>query len=118
MVKKRKYNRIVWVVVGSYTQNDQGGLVFVEIDRWKKWAAIDDRSGSNSFPYQQQVWDYDYKVFMRFEFTRPTKSNYEIEYEGYRLKIENISLDSEGYKDEEILRCSKIDEVVTTDQSS
>lgn len=118
MVTNRKYNLIVWVVVVSWLKNDQGGLDAVEVDRWKKWAAIQDRSGSNQFNNQQQVWTYDYKVMMRFERTRQTKSNYIIEYGGYRLKIESLSLDSEGYKDEEVCRCSKVDEVVTTNQSS
>lgn len=118
MVTTRRYNRIVWVVIMSYVKNDQGGLDTVEVDRWKKWASIQDRSGSNRFTNQQQVWDYDYKVMMRFERTRPTKSNYMIEYEGYRLKIENLSLDSEGYKDEEVCRCSKVDENISTEQSS
>lgn len=118
MVTNRKYNRIVYVVIGSWQKNDQGGLEWVEIDRWKKWAAVEDRSGSNQFNNQQQVWTYDYKVMMRFERTRPTKSNYWIEYEGWRLKIESLSLDSEGYKDEEVCRCSKVDEVVTAETSS
>lgn len=115
MVTTRRYNRIVWVVEIASAQNDQGGNIpgGIEVARWKKWAAIQDRSGSNQFTNQQQVWDYDYKIMMRFERTRPTKSNYMIEYEGHRLKIESLSLDSEGYKDEEVCRCSKVDEVVT-----
>lgn len=118
MVTNRKYNRKVWVVVMSWVKNDQGGLDAVEVERWEKWAEVENRTGSNNFQNQQQTWSYDYKVKMRFERTRPTKSNYEIEYENYRLKVESLSLDSEGYKDEEICRCSKIDENITDGNSS
>lgn len=99
-------------------QNDQGGNVATVIDSWVKWAKVENRSGSNSFQNQQQTWSYDYKVIMRREATRPTKSNYELQYEGYRLKIESLEIDSEGYKGYEICRCSKIDENITDGNSS
>lgn len=113
-------NRRVTVQVVTATQNDQGGNEpgGTVVDSWEKWAHIEDRTGSNQFQNQQQTWSYDYKVIMRHERTRPTKSNYEIVYENYRLKIESVSIDSEGYKGFEVCRCSKVDEVVTTDQSS
>jgi SPP1 family predicted phage head-tail adaptor len=114
----KKLNRRVTVIVPGVTQNDQGGNVATELDSWTKWAQVENRSGSNSFPNQQQVWQYDYKVTMRYEPSRPTKSNYELEYENYRLKIESIEIDSEGYKGYEICRCSKIDENITDGDSS
>lgn len=90
----------------------------VTVDSWEKWAHVEDRSGSNQFNNQQQVWTYDYKIWLRHERTRPTKSNYEILYENYRLKIESVSIDSEGYKGFEILRCTKVDENITAETSS
>lgn len=111
-------NRRVTVLVPGATQNDQGGNVAEVLDSWDKWAQVEDRSGSNQFSNQQQVWDYDYKITMRFEVSRPTKSNYEIQYEGYRLKIESLSINTEGYKAYEICRCSKVDENVLTNESS
>lgn len=115
----RKYNRIVWVVEYTWAAGNQGwNKEAVEVQRYKKWAHVENRTGSNSFPYGQQVWQYDYKIMMRFERTRPTKSNFMIEYAGKQLKIESLSIDSEGYKDEEVCRCSVVDEVVTTGSSS
>ena len=96
----------------SVTQNDIGGNVAGIADQWIKWAHVEDRSGFNSNTYQQQVWQYDYKITQRYERTRPTKSNYEVIYEGWRLKIESISIDEEGYKGFEVLRCSKVDEFI------
>ncbi len=116
----KKLNRIVFVLIVGSAQNDQGGNEpgGVEIDRWKKWAHVEDRSGSNSNQYQQQVWEYDYKITMRHERTRPTQSNYEISYGGYRLKINSVSIETEAFQAFEVCRCSKIDEVVTNNASS
>lgn len=114
----KQLNRRVTVIVPGVTQNDQGGNEATTIDSWVKWAHVENRTGSNSFQNQQQTWQYDYKVIMRYEATRPTKSNYEIEYENYRLKVESVEIDSEGYKGYEILRCSKIDEFITDGNSS
>jgi SPP1 family predicted phage head-tail adaptor len=111
-------NRRITVIVPGVTQNDQGGNEATTIDSWEKWAHVDNRTGSNSFQNQQQVWNYDYKITIRHEVSRPTKSNYEIQYEGYLLKIESISIDEEGYKGYEVCRCSKIDENVTQETSS
>lgn len=113
-----KLNRRVTVIIPGATQNDQGGNVAIDIDSWEKWAQVENRTGSNSFQNQQQTWQYDYKIIMRHETTRPTKSNYELQYEGYRLKIESLSIDSEGYKGYEICRCSKIDENINDANSS
>lgn len=113
-----KLNRRITVIVPGVTQNDQGGNEAITIDSWDKWAQVGNRTGSNQFQNQQQTWSYDYKITMRHESSRPTKSNYEIQYEGYRLKIESISIDEEGYKGYEICRCSKIDENITDGNSS
>jgi hypothetical protein len=47
---------------------------------------------------------------MRYYPSRQTKSNYLIAYEGMVLKIESISINNEGHKKTEVLRCSKVDE--------
>jgi SPP1 family predicted phage head-tail adaptor len=113
-----KLNRRVTVQVTGATRNDQGGLVADVVDSWDKWAHVENRSGSNSSPLQQQVWDYDYKITMRFEKSRPTQSNYEIIYGTKRLKINSVSIDSEAFQFFEVLRCSTIDNLVSINQSS
>jgi len=112
-------NRRVTVIVPSWAPGTLGwDKTAIEVDSWEKWAHIENRSGSNSFQNQQQTWQYDYKIIMRYETTRPTKSNYEIQYAGQRMKVESVEIDSEGYKGYEILKCSKIDQDVTVNQSS
>lgn len=113
-----KLNRRVTVIIPGVTQNDQGGNEGSIIDSWEKWAQVENRTGGNQFTNEQQVWNYDYKITMRRETSRPTKSNYELQYEGYRLKIESLIIDSEGFKGYEICRCSKIDEDITDGNSS
>lgn len=113
-----KLNRRVTVIIPGATQNDQGGNEASIIDSWEKWAQVENRTGGNQFNNEQQVWNYDYKITMRREASRPTKSNYELQYEGYRLKIESLTIDSEGFKGYEICRCSKIDEDITDGNSS
>ena len=110
-------NRRITIILPGVILNDQGGAEAVTLDSWEKWAHVENRTGSNSNPYQQQVWEYDYRITTRYEASRPTKSNYEVQYEGYRLKIESVSIDNEGFKAIEILRCTKVDEVVTNGQS-
>lgn len=115
-----KLNRIVTVRRWGATQDEIGGPVAVEVGSWDKWAQVDDRSGSttqiltsrgggSSFQNQQTVWSYDYKVTMRRERTRPTQSNDTVDYEGQRMKVESVDLINEGFKQFEILRCSKVD---------
>lgn len=112
-----KLNRRVRVIVSSAVQNDQGGNECIEVDSWEKWAQVENRTGGNSFPSQQQVWEYDAKITMRHETSRPMQSNYEIEYENARYKVESLSVDSEGFKMYDVCRCSKVDEVVTGEGS-
>ena len=113
-----KLNRRVRVIVSGAVLNDQGGPEAIEVDSWEKWAQVENRSGGNSFQNQQQLWSYDAKITMRHETSRPMQSNYEIEYENARYKVESLSVDSEGFKMYDVCRCSKVDEVVTINSSS
>lgn len=120
-----KLNRRVTIKRWSATQNEIGGNNAILISEWVKWAQVDDRSGSNtpiltsrgggnSFYNQQQVWTYDYKVILRYEKSRPTHSNDTVDYEGQRMKVESIDLINEGFKQFEVLRCSKVDGDITS----
>lgn len=108
-----KLNRRVRVRAVSAVQNDQGGNVLVDTNNWPKWAQVEDRSGNTSFPYQQQVWVYDYKITMRYEESRPTKSNYQLLYESQVLEIKSITIVKENFKQYEVCRCAKIDIAIT-----
>lgn len=113
-----KLNRRVTVQEMGSVKNDQGGLEAVILRSWEKWAHVDDRTGTNSNPYQQQVWEYDYKITMRFYDSIPTKSNYQIVYKTKVLKIESLSIDSESFHALEICKCKVVDENVITESET
>jgi SPP1 family predicted phage head-tail adaptor len=111
-------NRRVIIMECKGIRNDQGGLVNTVVRSWVKWAKIEDRTGSNGVTQNKTQWEYDYKITMRYYPSIPTKSNYYIVYEGVAMKIENISINNEGFKKFEVARCSKVDEQITVIESS
>lgn len=111
-------NRRVLILECKGVRNDQGGLDNTVLRSWTKWANIEDRSGSNNVTQNQTQWQYDYKITMRYYATTPTKSNYYIMYEGVAMKIENISINKEGFKHFEVARCSKVDENIIVPETS
>lgn len=111
-------NRRILVLECKGVRNDQGGLDNTIVQSWEKWAMIEDRTGSNNVTQNQTQWQYDYKITMRYYPSIPTKSNYYIVYEGVAMKIENISINNEGFKKFEVARCSKVDENIIVVQTS
>ena len=111
-------NRRILIMECKGLRNDQGGLDNTLIQSWAKWAKVEDRTGSNEVNQNQTQWQYDYKLTMRYYPSRQTKSNYLIAYEGMVLKIESISINNEGHKKTEVLRCSKVDENIIIAETS
>jgi len=103
-----KLNRRVTVRAWGHTQNEIGSPVAAEIAAWQMWAEVEDRSGFNSTPYGQTLWQYDYKVTVRMEPSRPIASNYTLDYNGKRLKINSTSPHSEAYRAYLVMRCTTI----------
>jgi head-tail adaptor len=110
-------NRRIFILECKGVKNDQGGIDNTIVRSWQKWAMIEDRTGSNGVTQNQTQWQYDYKITMRYYPSTPTKSNYYIVYEGVAMKIENISINNEGYKKLEVARCSKVDEQITVPET-
>jgi SPP1 family predicted phage head-tail adaptor len=111
-------NRRILIVECKGVKNDQGGIDNTVVRSWAKWAMIEDRTGSNSVTQNQTQWQYNYKITMRYYTSEPTKSNHYILYEGVVMKIENISINKEGFKHFEVVRCSKVDEQITVPETS
>jgi head-tail adaptor len=107
-------NRIVIARAWAAIKNDQGGLNPIEIGSWQMFAAIEDRAGSSSSPYNQEIWTYDYRITIRYAPSRVIGSNYTIDYDGKTLKINSIASKTEGFKHYSVLRCSVIDNSVST----
>jgi SPP1 family predicted phage head-tail adaptor len=104
-----KLNRRVVIRAWGSTKNDIGGLSAVEIASWALWAEVQDRQGSNFNTNQQEQWQYDYKVTVRHESGRKIGSNYTVDYDGQRLKINSVSHLSEAFRMFDVLRCQAID---------
>lgn len=121
-----KLNRRVKVRRWGTIKNEFGGLVPIEVSSWYKWAEVrasnwinldlyNTRSGRSLDQYDQQQWEYDTTIIMRYEIDRPTRSNDTLEYEGTLYKINSITVNNEYAKNFEIIKCSKIDENINND---
>lgn len=115
-----KFSRRVKINRWANTQNEFGGLEAVIADSWYKWAEVrasnwinldmfNTRSGNINSQYEQNKWDYDTTIILRYEKDRPTRSNDTIEYEGAYYIINSISVNNEYSRNYEVLKCSKID---------
>lgn len=114
MSNDKKYNRRIRVVGYGTTQNAIGSPVATIVADWKMWADVRDRSGSSSNPFQQTVWQYNYEISVRYERSRKIGSNYLIQYDGKMLVIDSVSIKSEGYRAEAIIRCHGVDDSTGT----
>lgn len=76
------------------------------LDTYEKWANVQDKRGSSTQNNDQQQWNYDYKITMRYEKSRPTKSNYTLVYDNNKLQINSVQIIEEGSKRFEVLKCS------------
>lgn len=101
-------NRRVTVRRWGSTVDDAGGAGKVEISSWTKWAKVENRSGGMMVSENQVQFRYDFKIVMRYEVSRPTRPEYTLTYDSFNMKIHSVSIDSEGQRQFEILRCSVI----------
>ena len=108
----------ITIAVVTWQQNDHGGVDQVDVDSWQTWAKVENRTGAPLTQNAQQLWQYDYKIAKRYEASRPVKSNYEVRYNGMRMKINSVSIDQEGMIRYEVLRCTVIDEDILPQTSS
>jgi len=121
-----KLNRRVEVKRWANVKNEFGGLTAVEVASWTKWAEVrssnwinldlyNTRSGRANEEYQQNKWEYDTTIILRYESERPTRSNDTIVYNGEVYVINSISVNNEYAKNFEVIKCSKIDSAINND---
>jgi hypothetical protein len=121
-----KLNLRVKIKRWSTIKNEFGGLEPIEVASWFKWAEVrasnwinldmfNTRSGRTNSEYDQEKWQYDATIILRYEKERPTHSNDTIEYENAIYKINSISINNEYAKNYEIIKCTKIDELINND---
>lgn len=114
MTTALKLNRRIVIRAWDADQNDIGSPYAVEVGAWPLWADVGDRSGFNSEPFAQSLWQYDYKITVRYEKGRVIGSNYTVDYDGKRLKINSCSPHTEAYRQYMILRCTALDDSTGT----
>jgi len=121
-----KLNRRVKIRRWTTVKNEFGGLTSVEVASWYKWAEFrssnwinldlyNTRSGRPNSQYDQNKWEYDATIILRYEKERPTRSNDTIEYDGEQYSINSISVNNEYAKNFEVIKCSKIDSKINSE---
>lgn len=95
-----------------------GGVSAVQVLSYLIWAQVEARNGIPYLSEEQQVWNYDYKITFRYETSRLVKSNFTIDYDSKRLKINSLSFEEEGNRRFCVCRCTTIDANVDTDNDT
>lgn len=109
------FNRKITLKSWTATQDEGGGSSAVNLASYIVWAKIDQRFGTPFTSEEQQVWNYDYKITFRYERSRIPKSNFTIDYDSKRLRINSISYENEGNRAYSVARCTTIDANIDTD---
>lgn len=96
----------------NYTQDIGSGNLKTIASSFFQWGKMEDRSGTQLLNQDQQQWQYDSKVTIRYN--PNVVSNTSFVYENARYTINSVSVSGEGTKRFQILRCSKITGDVVT----
>lgn len=99
--------RITFEVWESQPSDAGGGYMDVIVDTFSQWAKVEDRTGNQFAAEATNIWNYNTKVTVRKQ--RVLQSQYTFIYEGFRYKIESLSVSQEAYKEMYIIRASKTD---------
>lgn len=102
-------NRKITLKSWAAVQDAGGGSSPVNVASYSKWAKVRARNGVPFTSEEQQVWNYDYEITTRYERSRISGSNYTIDFDGKRLRINSLSFENEGNRKWEVFRCTTID---------
>ena len=92
-----------------------GGIDTVLLYSYDMWAKVENRTGRVSHNQSQDQWSYDYKITLRLEESRPIRSDYTIDYQNKRLKINELQIVDEGKVKYYVARCSTLEELSLDD---
>ena len=107
-------NRRINVKSWTTTTDAGGGLSPLVVQDFIIWAKVEARNGVPFTSEEQSVWNYDYKVTFRYARSRIVGSNFTIDYDQKRLRINSISFLQEGTRKLSVARCSTIDANAST----
>jgi SPP1 family predicted phage head-tail adaptor len=99
---------LVNILEYSYITDIYGGSSPVLSNSTNAWAKVEWRNGGNSIISGQKVWNYDYKITVRYD-SNITSDN-TVVYDGQELAIVSIETKSEAQKRFMILRCNKVEQ--------
>lgn len=108
-------NRRITLKSWTSTQDEGGGSSAVNVASYIIWAKVEARNGTPFINEEQQVWNYDYRVTFRYERSRVPQSNFTIDYDSKRLKINSVSFEQEGVRKWCVARCNTEDANIDTD---
>lgn len=100
-----KLNRRPTFYNETFTTDAGGGTTGVETERWQAWAEIQDRTGNTFAAQATELTRYDYRVKVRFDGRFNSQTT--MIYEGQICKCEQMTIETEGYRNYLILRYSK-----------
>lgn len=102
-------NRRITLKSWTAVQDLGGGSSPVNVLSYDKWAKVRARNGIPFTSEEQQVWNYDYEIITRYERSRISGSNFTIDFDSKRLRINSLSFENEGNRKWEVFRCTTID---------
>ena len=100
-----KMNRRPTFYNESFTVDAGGGTTGTITEQWQAWAQIDNRTGNTYASQATELTTYDYRVKVRFDGRFNSQTT--MVYEGQVCKCQQMTIETEGYKNYLILRYSK-----------
>lgn len=92
-----------------------GGINTVLLYSYDMWANAEEQSGRVSHNQSQDQWNCDYVFKVRYEKSRPIRTDYTIDFDGKRYKIERIKREIEDKVDMYKIYCSTLSELALDD---
>lgn len=94
-------NCYITIKAFDVTQNVDGDIVLGSPTSWNKWANVSQSNGNLLISNGMTNFTEAFDINMWYEPTKPTQANYEIDYDGKKMKIYSVRLDNEGSRTKE-----------------
>jgi SPP1 family predicted phage head-tail adaptor len=80
----------------NLSKDGNGDLQQTGKNQWSKWAKVKQNNGSLLINAGLQAFNESFEIVLRYEQSRPTLADYEIEYKGKKMKVYNARPEKEG----------------------
>lgn len=103
-----RLNKRVTIKQWRNVQDNAAGTSYdEEVTSFEVWANKKNRTGSNTYNAMQPQWNYETTFTIRHD--ERVKSNFTVDSDGQRYKIDSIEIDNDAYKGMMKLRCTTTD---------